>query len=62
MIEKVAPQREDDWCIVRWHDGDLLIRREYQWFAHAKNYTYKWKYVAKNLTAQQAQEFSFLFD
>jgi len=45
--------KEDDWCIVRWHDGDLLIRRDYQWWPQAKNYSHKWEYVARNLKSNE---------
>lgn len=53
--------KKDDWCIVRWHDGELLIRREYQWFAQGKYYSHKWEYVAKGMTEKQAKEYEKLF-
>lgn len=57
MLDK----ERDDWCIVRWHDGELFIRREYQWFVQGKYYSHKWKYVAKGMTEKQAKEFEKLF-
>ena len=57
MLEK----KEDDWCIVKWHDGEVMVKREYQWWPQAKNYQEKWEYVAKDMTRQQAYEFSSLF-
>lgn len=54
-------EREPDWCIVRWHDGELLLRREYQWFAQGKYYSHKWEYVAKGMTEKQAREYEKLF-
>ncbi len=50
-----------DWCIVRWHDGELLARKKYQWEAQAKHYSHKWEYVAKKLTERQATNFQSLF-
>jgi hypothetical protein len=54
-------RKEDDWCLVRWHDGEVMVKREYQWEPQAKDYQYKWEYVAKDMTRQQAYEFSSLF-
>ena len=55
MLEK------DDWCIVRWHNGELMVRRHYQWYAQALHYRHKWEYLARGLTEQQAMEYSKLF-
>ena len=57
MLDK----ERDDWCIVRWHDGELVIFREYQWFAQGKYYSHKWEYVAKGMKEKQAKEFEKLF-
>jgi hypothetical protein len=46
-------EREADWCIVRWHTGDLMVFREYQWWAQAKNYQHKWKYVAEGIASNE---------
>ena len=54
-------EKKDDWCIVRWWDGELLVFREYQWIAQAYNYAHKWRYVASGLTEKQAMEFKSLF-
>jgi hypothetical protein len=54
-------EKKDDWCIVRWHDGDLLVRRHYQWLPQGKNYSHKWEYVATGLSEKQAMEFKKLF-
>lgn len=53
--------KEDDWCLVRWHDGEVMVKRKYQWEPQAKNYSHKWEYVAKGLSEKQANEFSSLF-
>ena len=53
--------KKDDWCLVRWHDGHVIVRREYQWWPQAKNYNHKWEYVTKGLTEKQAYEFLSLF-
>ena len=57
MLEK----KEDDWCIVKWHDGEVMVKREYQWWPQAQGYQEKWEYVAKGMTEKQAYEFSSLF-
>ena len=57
----MSENKDDDWCIVRWHDGETRIYREYQWYVQAKNYAHKWDYVAKGLTEKQAKEFLSLF-
>lgn len=55
-------RKEDDWCIVRWwRDGELLVKREYQWWPQAKDYQEKWEYVAKDMTEKQAKEYEKLF-
>jgi hypothetical protein len=64
-------KKEDDWCIVRYvHQEEqrkgkveLLVFREYQWEPQAKRFDdpHKWEYVAKDMTHQQAHEFSSLF-
>jgi hypothetical protein len=54
-------KEEDDWCIVRWRDGDVLFRRKSQWEPHANRYLSKWKYIAEGLTEKQAAEYSKLF-
>ena len=46
---------------MRWHDGELLVRKKYQWEAQAKHYSHKWEYVAKKLTERQATNFQSLF-
>lgn len=48
-----SKEREPDWCIVRWHTGDLIIRREYQWWPQGKYFTEKWKYVAKGFKSNE---------
>ena len=53
--------KKQDWCIVRWHDGVLMVKREYQWWPQGKHFTEKWVYVAKGLTQKQANEYSKLF-
>jgi hypothetical protein len=53
--------KEDDWCLVRWHDGEVMVKREYQWEPQAKDYQYKWEYVAKDMTEKQAKEYGKLF-
>jgi hypothetical protein len=57
MLEK----NTHEWCIVRWHDGEVLVRKKYQWEAQAKHYLHKWEYIAKKLTERQAIEYSKLF-
>ena len=52
---------KEDWCIVRWRDGELLVKREYQWEPQGKHYPHKWEYVAKDMTRQQAKEYEKLF-
>jgi hypothetical protein len=52
---------EEEWCIVRWHDDGLLIRKVYQWEAQAKHYRHKWEYLARGLTEQQAKDYQKLF-
>lgn len=59
--EKEKKERKPDWCIVRWHNGDLLVFREYQWWPQGKYFVEKWKYVAKGLTEKQANDYSKLF-
>lgn len=54
-------ENKDDWCLVRWHDGEVMVKREYQWWPQAKDYQEKWEYVAKDMTHQQAKEFFSLF-
>jgi hypothetical protein len=46
-------EREPDWCIVRWHTGDLIIRREYQWIAQGKHYPHKWEYMARGFKSNE---------
>ena len=52
---------KEEWCIVRWRDGELLTRRVYQWEAQAAYYFSKWEYVARGLTEKQAMEYRNLF-
>lgn len=54
-------KKDDDWCLVRWRDGEVLMKREYQWEPQAKDYISKWEYVAKGLSEKQAKEFFSLF-
>ena len=54
-------EEKDDWCIVRYKDGDMLIRREYQWAPQANNYRGNWEYMAKGLSWEQANKFVVLF-
>lgn len=54
-------ENKDDWCIVRYKDGDMLIRREYQWAPQANNYRGNWEYMAKGMTEKQAKEYEKLF-
>jgi hypothetical protein len=46
-------EREPDWCIVRWHDGDLLVMRQYQWIAQGEHYRHKWEYVARGFKSNE---------
>lgn len=49
-------EQKPDWCIVRWHDGDLMVRREYQWRAQAERFDTsmpKWKYMAKGFKSNE---------
>lgn len=46
-------EREADWCIVRWHTGDLMVFREYQWMAQGKHYSHKWEYVARGFKSNE---------
>jgi hypothetical protein len=57
MLEK----NTHDWCIVRWHDGELLVRKKYQWEAQGDHYRHKWEYLARGLTEQQAKDYQKLF-
>jgi hypothetical protein len=52
MSEK---ERGPDWCIVRWHDGELLVYRRYQWVPQAKRFanSYKWEYVAEGIQSNE---------
>lgn len=52
---------EEEWCIVRWHDGELLVRKKYQWEAQGSYYRHKWEYLARGLTEQQAKDYEKLF-
>ena len=45
--------RKADWCIVRWHDGDLLVKREYQWLPQGEHYRHKWEYVARGFKSNE---------
>jgi hypothetical protein len=54
-------ENKDDWCIVRWHTGELMVRRHYQWYPQALHYRQKWEYVARDMTEKQAMEFKKLF-
>jgi len=52
-------EREPDWCIVRWHDGELMVKRRYQWEPQARRFAngHKWEYVAEGIpTNEQAIE------
>jgi hypothetical protein len=49
-----------DWCIVRWHNGDILFYRESQWWPQGKHYPEKWEYVTKGLTFKQVMEYEKL--
>ena len=48
-------KRKPDWCIVRWHDGELMVRREYQWEAQGKWFAvnHKWAYMAKGFKSNE---------
>jgi hypothetical protein len=50
-----------DWCIVRWHNGQILFYRESQWWPQGKHFPEKWEYVAKGLTFEQAKNYKELF-
>ena len=54
---------KDEWCIVRYgvSNTDLLVRRMYQWEAHADMVNAPWEVVARGLTEKQAMEFEKLF-
>ncbi len=54
-------EKKDEWCIVRWWDGDLLVYRKYQWEAQGGHYRHKWEYIAEGLTHKKAMEFKKLF-
>lgn len=52
-------KKKPEWCIVRWHNGELLVFLEYQWEPQGKNYSHKWEYVAKGIpTNEQAIEWA----
>ena len=51
--------RKPDWCILRWHDGELMVKRRYQWEPQASRFNnyHKWEYVAEDIpTNAQAIE------
>lgn len=52
---------KDEWCIVRWWDGELLVFCKYQWEAQGNNYRHKWEYIAQGLDYRKAMEFKKLF-
>ena len=64
----------NEWVIVRWRNEhahlephereglpeyDLLIRKRYQW--EAQKLSYRWEYVAKGLTKEEADAYTKLF-
>jgi hypothetical protein len=51
MSEKIDP----DWCIVRWHTGELLVMRKYQWKPQAERFQNhaKWEYVAEGIKSNE---------
>ena len=47
----------DEWVIVRWWDGGLLIRKRYQWEPTSRHNPHKWSYVATGLTEKEADNY-----
>ena len=53
---------KEEWCIVRWHDDGLFVRKVYQWEAQGDHYRHKWEYVARGFKSnEEALKFVKLF-